>query len=161
MKLWCSARMRTIVPFAADSLLGNGRRPLPRPPGSADGLRLGQQGFLVGDVVQVGEVALGVQGRRTPAAGGGDGLPVGVVDHVAAGEDAVDVGPGALALGQDVALTVQVDLALDQVRPRVVPDRDEQPGELELALGAGDRVAQGDAGDGLVAVDGGDLGVPA
>ena len=42
-----------------------------------------------------GEVALGVERRLAAGAGGGDGLPVGVVDEVAGGEHAVEVGVGA------------------------------------------------------------------
>src|SRR5690349_8870350 len=42
-------------------------------------------------VVAVGQEALGVQGRRTARTGGGDRLPVGVVDQVAGSEDAGQV----------------------------------------------------------------------
>ena len=40
----------------------------------------------------VGQPALGVERGRAAGAGSGDGLPVGVVDEVAAGEDAGDAG---------------------------------------------------------------------
>ena len=41
-----------------------------------------------------GQVALGVESRRAPGAGRGDGLAVGVVDQVAAGEHPGEVGAG-------------------------------------------------------------------
>src|SRR5689334_1574137 len=106
-----------------------------RPSGS-DGGRSGRGS----GVLQVGQVVLGVQGRSTAAAGGGDRLAVGVVHQVAAGEDAGQVGPGAPALGEDVALVVQVDLATEQLGAGVVADGDEQPGRVQLAGLAGDGV---------------------
>src|SRR5918997_7135322 len=96
-------------------------------------LVLGQQHVAAG-VVQVGQVALRVQRPRAPGPGGGDRLPVGVVDQVATGEHAGQVGPGGLAVGDDVALAVQVDLAVDQLRAGVVTDGDEQTGDRQLAL---------------------------
>ena len=88
-------------------------------------------------VLESGQVALGVEGGRAAAAGGGDGLAVGVVDQVAAGEDARQVGQRRAALHQDVALVVEVDLALDQLAARVVADGDEQAGDGDVALLAG------------------------
>ena len=83
-----------------------------------------------------------------------------MVDEVAAGEDAGQVGAGGAALDEDVALGVEVDDALDQLVARVVADRDEQAGDGQLAGLAGDGVAQGDAGQLVVTVDVGDLAVP-
>ena len=54
------------------------------------------------------EIAFDVQSRSTSGAGGGDGLAVGVVDDVAAGEDAGDVGAGRAALDFDVSGVVEV-----------------------------------------------------
>ena len=51
-----------------------------------------------------------------PDAGGGDRLAVGVVDEVAGREHAGQLGPRGLALGDDVAVLVEVDLALDDRR---------------------------------------------
>ena len=48
-------------------------------------------------VVERGQLALGVERGGTAGAGGGDGLAVGVVDQVAAREDAGQVGAGGLA----------------------------------------------------------------
>jgi hypothetical protein len=50
-------------------------------------------------------VLLGVEGGRAAGAGGGHGLLVGVVDQVAGGEDADEVGVGRAALDEDAALT--------------------------------------------------------
>src|SRR5688572_2704129 len=51
----------------------------------------GAGGPLSALVEGLGEPALGVDRRRRSGAGRGDGLPVDVVDDVAAGEDPVDV----------------------------------------------------------------------
>ena len=56
------------------------------------------------------EVTLGLDGRHAPAAGRGDGLAVDVVLHVAAREHALEGGPGGAALGEDVAVLVEVEL---------------------------------------------------
>src|SRR4051794_12212041 len=60
------------------------------------------------------EVALGLDGRHAPAAGRGDGLAVDVVLHVAAREDPLERGSGRAALGEDVAVLVEVELAGEQ-----------------------------------------------
>src|SRR5690242_1745825 len=79
------------------------------------GLRLGTGGRRV---VELRDVALGVEGGRTARAGGGDRLPVVVVDEVAAGEHAREVGGRRRVRHECVALVVEVDLALDQLRAR-------------------------------------------
>ena len=58
-------------------------------------------------MLEIGEEALGVEGRRAAGAGRGDGLTVGVVDEVAGGEDAPKVGGGAPGLDEDVALPAE------------------------------------------------------
>src|SRR6187402_2508436 len=73
----------------------------------------------------VAQVPLGVEGTHAAGAGGGDGLAVGVVDDVADGEDAGEVGPGRAWLGEDVALPIGLDLTLDDLRLGDVADRDE------------------------------------
>ena len=108
----------------------------------------------------MGEEPFGVQGRGAAGAGRGDRLAVGVVDEVAAGEDARDVGAGGAALDQHVALGVELDVTLDQLVARVVADGDEQAGDGQLAGLAGDGVAQRDAGELVLAVDGVDGAVP-
>ena len=111
-------------------------------------------------MVERGEVALGVEGRRAAGAGRGDRLPVVVVDQVAAGEDAREVGAGRGLLDEDVAVLVEVDLAGQQLGAGVVTDRDEEAGRVELALLAGLGVDQGQAGELVVAVDRLHGGVP-
>src|SRR3712207_6848364 len=102
-------------------------------------------------VERVGEPALGVDGRGRAGARGGDGLPVDVVDHVAAGEHTVDVGAGARVLDLDVALVVQLELAGEQLAARVVPDRDEQPAHRHRLGGAAGDVGDLDALHGVLA----------
>ena len=82
----------------------------------------------------VAQVPLGVERRRAAGAGGGHGLAVGVVHEVARGEHARQLGARGLALGEDVAVLVDLDLALDDLRVRAVADRDERAVDLELAL---------------------------
>src|SRR5664279_804544 len=92
------------------------------------------------------EPALDVDGRHAPRTGRGDGLPVAVVLHVAAGEHAVHVGPGPVR-GPQVTSVLHVQLALEQGGVGLVPDGHEQPGELELGLLLADGVAQPYPGD--------------
>ncbi len=106
------------------------------------------------------EVALGVEGGGTAGSGGGDGLAVGVVDHVARTEDTGEVGPGGGRVDAEVALVVELQLALEELRARVVAHGDEQPGDGQLAELAGDGVAQRQPVELGVAVDLGDLAVP-
>ena len=65
--------------------------------------------------------------RRTAGAGGGDRLAVDVVLDVAGGEHARDVRLGRLALRDEIAGLVVVELVDEQLRGRVVADRDEEP----------------------------------
>ncbi len=83
------------------------------------------------------EVALGLDRRHRPAAGGGDRLAeMGVLD-VAGGEDPGDAGGGVVA-GDDVALFVQFQLAAEKLGIGGMADGDEQPvaGEVMLLVGA-------------------------
>src|SRR5206468_570456 len=57
--------------------------------------------------------------------GGGHRLAVDLVHDVAAGEHARDAGAGRSGLDLDVAFSVEVELALEQVGGRVMPDRNE------------------------------------
>jgi hypothetical protein len=72
-----------------------------------------------------GEPALGVERRHTAHAGCRHGLPVHVVDHVACREDALDVRLGRPP-GAEVARLVVVELVDEQLRRRIVADRNEQ-----------------------------------
>ena len=71
-----------------------------------------------------------------PEPGGGDGLAVGVVLHVAAGEHTLDVGGGgpARAPGDEVAVVLELELALQQVGVGLVADGHEQAGDREVGL---------------------------
>src|SRR4051812_25127854 len=82
------------------------------------------------------EPALGVDRRRTPGPGGRDGLSVVVVLHVAAGEHALDAGARALALGDEVAVLLEIELPDEQIGGGPVADGHEDAGErvvVELA----------------------------
>src|SRR5690606_13607051 len=111
-------------------------------------------------VCQFGQVALGVQGSGASGSRCGDGLAVGVVDHVTAGEHAGEVGPGAGRVDLQVALLVEVELALEEFHTGVVADRDEQSADIEGALLTGHPVPQSDRVDPGIAEDLGDLTVP-
>ena len=100
---------------------------------------------------ELGQVALGVEGAHTARAGGGDGLPVDVILHVADREHAGDVRLGRARLRDQVAVLVVVELVDEELRVRLVADRDEEALRLDLARLAGLDVAQPHAGDGRVA----------
>src|SRR3954469_8321240 len=85
----------------------------------------------------LGQPALGVDRGGRAGAGGGDRLPVDVVDHVAAGEDAVDVRAGARVFDLQFALAVENEVAGEQLAARVVTDRDEQAAHVQRLGGAG------------------------
>ena len=106
-----------------------------------------------GSSARSGEPALGVDGSGTAAAGGGDGLPVGVVDEVARGEHTVDRGVGGAALHHDVALVVEVDLAANQSARGSWPIATNTPVTASVALLAGHGVAQAQTGHAVVALD--------
>src|SRR3954470_22041022 len=108
-------------------------------------------------VERLGQPALGVDRRRGAGPGRGDGLPVDVVDHVTAGEHAVDVGARGRVLDLDVAGVVELELPREQLAARVVPDRDEDAGDRQLLGVAADHVGEPDAGHGVLAEDVGDL----
>src|SRR5690348_13245394 len=66
-------------------------------------------------VCESGEEALGVQGGGATGAGRSDRLAVCVVDDVAGAEDSGEVGPGRGGVHLEVALLVQVQLALEEL----------------------------------------------
>src|SRR6478736_4747513 len=107
----------------------------------------------------LGEPAFGVDGRRTAGTGRRDGLPVRVVDEVAAGEHAGDLRVRGGGVDVHVARVVEIDLVADQRAARVVADGDEHPRDLERALLARAGVAQAQALDAALAEHFGDLGV--
>src|SRR5690606_20175347 len=93
-------------------------------------------------------------------AGRRDRLAVGVVDHVTGTEDAGKARAGRRRLDLQVALLVELQLALDQLGARVVPDGDEQARHRQVRQLARLDVAQLQTGELLVALDLGDLAVP-
>ena len=97
------------------------------------------------------EVPLGVERAHTARAGGGDGLPVDVVLDVADGEHARDVRLGRAGLRDQVAVLVVLELVDEELRVRVVADRDEEAAGLDLERLARLGVAQPDAGHRRVA----------
>src|SRR5687767_2479492 len=105
----------------------------------------------------LGEPAFGVDTGGRTGAGRGDRLTVDVVHHVAAGEDAVDVGAGRGVFDLDVAVVVELELPGEQLAARVVADRDEQAGHGQGLGSPGLDVGQLDGGDGALPEDVGDL----
>ena len=97
--------------------------------------------------------ALRVERGHTSRAGGGDRLAVGVILHVAGGEHPGHVRLGRPGLRHEVARLVVVELVDEQLRVRVVADRDEDAVDLRLPRVAGRRVAQPHGLDLAVAED--------
>src|SRR5207245_10769329 len=98
-----------------------------------------------------GEVALRVQGAHAAGSGGRDGLAIDVILDVADSEDAGDVRLGRPGLRDEVAVAVVVELIEEQLRVRLVPDRDEQASGLNLARLVRLGVAQDEAAEVAVA----------
>src|SRR5438874_1303409 len=69
----------------------------------------------------LGQEALGVEGGHAARSGGGHGLSVDVVLHVARCEDARDVGARRAGLGREVAGFVVIQPVEEERRVRVVP----------------------------------------
>ncbi len=69
-----------------------------------------------------GKISLRFQRGHAAGAGGGHGLAVDLVLHVAAGEDAFDAGLGGAWDGLDVADLVEIDLAVEKNGVGLVPD---------------------------------------
>ena len=92
------------------------------------------------------EPALGVQCRHGTHARGRDGLAVDVVDDVARGEDAGDVGRRPV-VRQQVAGLVVLELVEEELGVGVVPDRDEESLRGDLARVVALQIADTYAGD--------------
>ncbi len=95
----------------------------------------------------LGQEPLGLERRHATHAGGGNGLAVHAVAHVAGGEHAGHAGRGAVGGGGDIAAGVDLELALEQLGRRVVADGDEHAVDGERARLAALEVAQPRAGD--------------
>src|SRR5581483_9966346 len=91
-----------------------------------------------------GEQPLGVERRHTAGARRRHRLAIDVILHVAGGEDAADVRLGRAGLRDEIAGVVVVELVDEELRVRVVPDRDEDAVDRELPRLARDRVTEPD-----------------
>jgi hypothetical protein len=80
------------------------------------------------------EEVLGLEGRHAAGPGRGDRLTVALVLDVAGGEDPGNAGLGRPRPGEDVALVVELELAVQEVGVRLVADREEQAGGRDVAL---------------------------
>ena len=98
----------------------------------------------------VAEPAFGFESGGATGSGGGDGLPVFVVMHVACGEYALDVGLLSSGLHFDVAGFVQIDLTFKRLGVGYVTDGVEDTRNFEFFhfvclyifdAGTGDKVA--------------------
>src|SRR2546423_4155140 len=105
------------------------------------------------------EPALGIDRRHAAAPRGRDGLPVDAVLDVPGDEDALDARAGAV--GEDVAVRVEVQLPAEELGVRRVADRDEHRRGRERRGLPGDHVAHAHALDPAVADDLLHHGVPA
>ena len=125
-------------------LLGLGERLGLGDAASACGAQVGRRPLGLGEVAlrqaqvghagRVAQVPLGIERRLTARAGGGDRLAIGVVHEVSGGEHPRAVRPRRAALGHDVAVLVDVDLAAHDTRLGLVPDGDEGPADAQLEL---------------------------
>ena len=89
------------------------------------------RGAEAADGVSVGTAlkpSFSVNGGHTPRGRGGDGLTVGVVLHVAAGEHAIDVGRLSIGTSKEVAGVIHVQDPGEQIGVRSVADGDENTG---------------------------------
>ena len=108
---------------------------------------------LVGSAGLRFEPTLGVDRRGAAGAGSGDRLPVVVVLDITAREHPVDACAGALGLGDDVTVVLELELSDEQVGGRSMADGDKHTGERVLVDYAGLEVPDDHAGDRGVADD--------
>src|SRR5699024_7238066 len=112
-----------------------------------------RSGFEVGDVV------LGVDGRRTAGTGCGDGVAVNRVDAIAGGEDSLDGGLRRASLHGEVAIGAKFELIGEQIGPGVGADGHEHSGHGQFRGLRSDGVANRQPGQRILAVDLGHLTV--
>ena len=99
---------------------------------------------------------LRVKGRGTARARCRDRLPVTAVDEITRGEHARQVRRGRRMVDEHVAVVVEIDLPGQQLRARVVPDRNEHARDRKDTLSTGDGVAQAERFDGVLTDELGD-----
>ena len=78
--------------------------------------------------------AFAVECGNTARTGGGDGLAVVGVLHVARGEDALDRGLRGARLGADVAFGIELELSGEELRVGMVTDGEEEARDVDRAL---------------------------
>lgn len=96
------------------------------------------KGFTLIEVTVGFPGSVGVERRHAARGGGGDGLTVGLVLHVACGEDAGNAGGGsggAARAGRDDVAAVELELALEEGRVRTVADGDEDAFNVDCLVG--------------------------
>src|SRR6186997_2983781 len=140
------------------------RRPVPMAYRPAISAAAGSSGLPVRggrrlDLADRGEPTLSVDGGLAAIARGGHCLAVVMVVHVARDEHALDLRSG-LPDHLEVAAGADVELALEELRVRLVADGDEEALDGELARLACLRVAEGEGVNGHIALHLGDLLVP-
>src|SRR4051795_5965772 len=126
--------------------------------GGRSGSGSGKSSFF--GIFQRSEVPLGVKRGGTSGACSGDGLTVRMVDQVSTGEHAREVGECGAPLHEHVPVAVDVDLPLDELAARIMPDSYEHAGDVEVALLASCSVAEPKARHLLVTEHVGHLAVP-
>ena len=87
------------------------------------------------------KVALGLQRSSTALTGGGNGLSIDVIGHVARCEEAFGLGERALDL-RDVTVLIFIDEIAEELRIWHMADGDEDALHFEFALLTGDEVLQ-------------------
>ena len=88
------------------------------------------------------EESFRIEGSLTARTRRGNRLAVGVIDQVAAGKDACEVGPRGTAIHHYVTLVIQGDLPLEKLTSRQVSNSYEQPGHIFLRSFACDGISQ-------------------
>src|SRR5665647_557556 len=99
------------------------------------------------------QIVLGLEGRSAAGAGRRDRLAVLLVLDVARGKHTRDRGLGRARLRDDVALVVQRDLTIEELRVWHVTDREEQTGRGDHPLGIGLEIDDPDLLDAVAALD--------
>src|SRR5687767_10041434 len=82
--------------------------------------------------IRFGEEFLRIEGGHAAGAGGGDGLAVDLVLHVAARKHALDTGARAAGLDPDIAVAIEIEMAAEQLGRGLMPDRDEAAIDLQM-----------------------------
>src|SRR5262249_4733618 len=108
----------------------------------------------------LGKPPLGVKRRGASSAGGGHGLSVNPIDNIARSEYTGYRRPRRRLLHKEVAVVIGSELALEQVAPRIMTNRNEYSRYGQDALRACPDIAQPKAGPPVLAEHLGHLHVP-